>query len=600
MQTCDCIEPLWHDEVLVQYQYLSDMIIAFAYFFITLELIYFATRSQISSFARVLLLFGAFILLCGASHFINLWTVSSHSINIAKLMAVTKLSAAIVSCVTALMLVQIIPDLLSLKRHEVILKHKAEELDSEKCLIIREEEFAQHVRMLTRDIRGTLDKRTILETTLTELGRILDLAECALWMPSHRTQSMELTHSLNRLLRFGYCVPIHVPIVTEVFNSAEAIRIPHTSPLARIRYDVRTDYPPEVVAVRIPIPHNLNFEFYGGHELNTKCYPILVLILPLNGLRRWHRHELELVEVAADQLAVALSHAEILEDSMRASNQLMEQNLALESARQEAEMGIQARTEFTTVMYNEMMTPMHAVIILSSLLQETELTPDQRLLMETIQKNCNLLSILIDDVLDLSRLNDGSLELDTHVFSVHDMFVECMNLINSIASAKKLSMNLNLEKDLPVNAIGDSKCLMHVLLHIVGNAVKFTKEGQISVEASIATPEYLELCRSHGFSPMPSDRYFYLLVQVKDSGQGITSEDLLRVFTKYSDQRASPHDGGHPGLGLAICKRFVKLMGGHIWIRSEGLGKGTTVTFIVRLGVCESPMEETVQRGHWE
>lgn len=93
-------------------------------------------------------------------------------------MAVTKLSTAIVSCVTALMLVQIIPDdLLSLKRHEVILKRKAEELDTEKCLIIREEESARHVRMLTRDIRSTLDKRTILETTLTELGRILDLAE---------------------------------------------------------------------------------------------------------------------------------------------------------------------------------------------------------------------------------------------------------------------------------------------------------------------------------------------------------------------------------------------------------------------------------------
>lgn len=219
-------------------------------------------------------------------------------------MAVTKLSTAIVSCVTALMLLQIIPDLQSLKRHELILKHKAEELDTEKCLIIREEEFAQYVGMLTRDIRSTLDKHTILETTLTELGRILDLAECALWMPSGRTLSMELTHSLNSLLCFGYCVPVHVPVVTEVFNSAKAIRISHTSPLARIRYDVRTDYPPEVVAVRIPLPKDFNFEYYGGHELSTKCYPILVLILPLNGLRRWHRHELELVEVAADQVSL--------------------------------------------------------------------------------------------------------------------------------------------------------------------------------------------------------------------------------------------------------------------------------------------------------
>ena len=117
---------------------------------------------------------------------------------------------------------------------------------------------------------------------------------------------------------------------------------------------------------------------------------------------------------------------------MRAGNQLMEQNLALESARQEAELGIQARTYFLTVTKHEMMTPMHAVIILSSLLLETELTPEQRFLMEAIQKNCNLLSVLVDDVLDLSRLNDGSLELDTNIFSVHDLFVEVIPKAQSL------------------------------------------------------------------------------------------------------------------------------------------------------------------------
>ena len=213
MQTCNCIEPPWHEEVRMQYQYLSDIMVDFAYFFITLELLYFANRSKISSYTRVLLLFGAFILLCGETHFINLWTVSNHSKTVAKLMAVTKFSTAVVSSVTAIMLVHIIPDLLSLKRHEVILKRKAEELDKEKCLIIRDKESARHVRMLTRKIRSTLDKNTILETTLTELGRILDFAECALWMPSRRTRSMELTHSLNSLMSFDYCVPIHVFIL---------------------------------------------------------------------------------------------------------------------------------------------------------------------------------------------------------------------------------------------------------------------------------------------------------------------------------------------------------------------------------------------------
>ncbi|KAL1825827.1 hypothetical protein ACET3Z_012605 [Daucus carota] len=304
---------------------------------------------------------------------------------------------------------------------------------------------------------------------------------------------MELTHSLNSLMSFDYSEPIHVPVVSEVFNSAEAMRIPHTSPLARIRCDVRNDYPPEVAAVRVPLLKHLKYELYDGPELDARCYAIMVLILPLDGLRRWHRHELERVKVAADQAAVALSHAEILEDFMRTSNQLMEQNLALESARQEAEIEIQ----------HEMMTPVHAVIILSALLLETELTPDQRLLMETIQKNCSLLLVLIDGVLDLSRLNDGSLELDTNIFSVHDMLV--INLIKPITSAKKLSLNLNLDSNSPFNAIGDRKCLLHVILHIIGNAIKFTKEGQVSLEALVATPEYLELCRISEFYTLQSD-----------------------------------------------------------------------------------------------
>lgn len=109
---------------------------------------------------------------------------------------------------------------------------------------------------------------------------------------------------------------------------------------------------------------------------------------------------------------------------MRARDQLMEQNVALDLARQEAEMAIRARNDFLAVMNHEMGTPMHAVITLSSLLLETELTPDQRMMIETILKSGNLLAALINDVLDLSRLEDGSLELDNKIFNLHDIFRE--------------------------------------------------------------------------------------------------------------------------------------------------------------------------------
>lgn len=124
------------------------------------------------------------------------------------------------------------------------------------------------------------------------------------------------------------------------------------------------------------------------------------------------------------QVAVALSHAAILEDSMRARDLLMEQNVALDLARREAETAIRARNDFLAVMNHEMRTPMHAMIALSSLLQETELTPEQRLMVETVLKSSNLLATLINDVLDLSRLEDGSLQLDIGIFNLHSLLKE--------------------------------------------------------------------------------------------------------------------------------------------------------------------------------
>jgi ethylene receptor len=123
-------------------------------------------------------------------------------------------------------------------------------------------------------------------------------------------------------------------------------------------------------------------------------------------------------------VAVALSHAAILEESMRARDLLMEQNIALDAARREAEMAICARNDFLTVMNHEMQTPMRAIISLSSLLLETKLTAEQRLMIETILKSSDLLETLTNDVLDISKLGDGSLELEIAPFNLHATFTD--------------------------------------------------------------------------------------------------------------------------------------------------------------------------------
>ncbi|KAK8300146.1 hypothetical protein V6Z12_D05G368400 [Gossypium hirsutum] len=346
--------------------------------------------------------------------------------------------------------------------------------------------------------------------------------------------------------------------------------------------------PGEVVAVRVPLLHLSNFHINDWPELSTKRYALMVLMLPSDSARQWHVHELELVEVVADQVAVALSHAAILEESMRARDLLMDQNVALDLARREAETAIRARNDFLAVMNHEMRTPMHAIIALSSLLQETELTPEQRLMVETVLKSSNLLATLINDVLDLSRLEDGSLQLDLGTFNLYAVFREVLNLIKPIASVKKLHVSLNLAPDLPEYAVGDEKRLMQTILNIVGNAVKFSKEGSISITAFVAKLDTLRDSKAPEFLPVLSDNHFYLRVQVKDSGSGINPLDIPKLFTKFAqNQSTGTRNSGGSGLGLAICKRFVNLMEGHIWIESEGLGKGCTAILIVKLGMPE-------------
>ncbi|EEF29137.1 ethylene receptor [Ricinus communis] len=593
MESCNCIDPPWPaEELLMKYQYISDFFIALAYFSIPLELIYFVKKSAVFPYRWVLVQFGAFIVLCGATHLINLWTFTMHSRTVAIVMTTAKVLTAVVSCATALMLVHIIPDLLSVKTRELFLKNKAAELDREMGLIRTQEETGRHVRMLTHEIRSTLDRHTILKTTLVELGRTLALEECALWMPTRTGLELQLSYTLRQQNPVGYTVPIQLPVINQVFSRNRAVKISPNCPVARIRPFAGKYIPGEVVAVRVPLLHLSNFQINDWPELSTKRYALMVLMLPSDSARQWHAYELELVEVVADQVAVALSHAAILEESMRARDLLMEQNVALDHARREAETAIRARNDFLAVMNHEMRTPMHAIIALSSLLQETELTPEQRLMVETILKSSNLLATLINDVLDLSRLEDGSFQLDMGTINLHAVFREVLNLIKPIASVKKLPITLTLSPDLPEYAIGDEKRLMQTILNVVGNAVKFSKEGNILITASVAKLESLKDLRLPDFFPVTSDNHFYLRVQVKDEGLGVNPQDIPKLFTKFAQsQSLATRNSGGSGLGLAICKRFVNLMEGHIWIESEGLGKGCTAIFVVKLGVLERSNE---------
>ncbi|RWW77060.1 hypothetical protein BHE74_00014806, partial [Ensete ventricosum] len=305
MEWCDCIEPQWHaDELLVKYQYTSDFLIALAYFSIPLELIYFVKKSSFFPYRWVLIQFGAFIVLCGSTHMLNLWTFTMYSRTVAMSTTVAKISTAVVSCATALMLVRIIPEMLSVKKRELFLKNKAEKLDREIGVLRAQEETERYVRMLTHEIRSTLDRHTILKTTFIELGRTLNLEECAFWMPSRNGLNLQLSHTLHHQMPLGSVVATDLPVINQVLSSNGAIIIPHTSPLTRTQPLTGRYVAPDVVAVRVPLLHLSNFQVNCWPELSVNGYAIMVLMLPSHSARKWHVNELELVEAVADQILI--------------------------------------------------------------------------------------------------------------------------------------------------------------------------------------------------------------------------------------------------------------------------------------------------------
>ncbi|MCO5586142.1 hypothetical protein L7F22_040082 [Adiantum nelumboides] len=216
--------------------------------------------------------------------------------------------AALVSCATAISLVHIIPVLLHVKVRELFLRNKAEELNREMDLIRRQEEAGRHVRMLTQEIRRSLDRHTILAIMLEELGKTLHLENCTIWMPDYQRTALELTHELKRrslLVHTPVLVPANDELVKAVQTSTKAIAVATDSILGMVSsHDAALLGP--MVAVRLPLLWCSNFKGGTPQRLDT-LYAVMVLGLPKGTGREWGPSELEIVETVSDQMAVAQS-----------------------------------------------------------------------------------------------------------------------------------------------------------------------------------------------------------------------------------------------------------------------------------------------------